>query len=82
MRTILDLPDELLRRAKDEAVLRARTVEDMIEEGLRLVLAAPYRERDRPSLEELMKEACGVVDSGAPDRACNPKYLNDFGREK
>ena len=29
-----------------------------------------------------MKEARGVVDSGVPDLASNPKHLKDFGRDK
>ena len=39
MRTTVDIPDELLRRAKSEAALRGRKLKDLVEEGLRLVLA-------------------------------------------
>jgi hypothetical protein len=35
----------------------------------------------RRSLFELMKDACGVVDSGVPDLATNKKYLDGFGRD-
>jgi predicted component of type VI protein secretion system len=82
MKTTVDLSDELFRRAKAAAALRGRKLKDMIEEGLRLVLETPHGERVRPSLEELMKEARGVVDSGVPDLATNPKHLKDFSRDR
>jgi len=41
MRTTVDIPDELLRRAKSEAALRGRKLKDLVEEGLRLVLEEP-----------------------------------------
>ena len=81
MKTTVELSDELFRRAKAEAALRGRKFKDLVEEGLRLVLQAPRGERARPSLEELMKPARGVVDSGVPDLASNPKHLKGFGRE-
>ncbi len=81
MKTTVELPDELFRRAKAEAALRGRRFKDLIEEGLRLVLQTPRKERARPSLEELMRSARGVVDSGVPDLASNPKHLKGFGRE-
>lgn len=34
-----------------------------------------------PSLYELMKDAIGIVDSGIPDLATNPKYMQDFGMD-
>ena len=38
MRTTVDIPDELFRRAKSEAALRGRKLKDLVEEGLRLVI--------------------------------------------
>ena len=38
MKTTIDVPDDLYRRAKAEAALRGRRVKDLVEEGLRLVL--------------------------------------------
>src|SRR5205823_11080420 len=38
MRTTVDIPDELFRRAKSEAALRGRKLKDLVEEGLRFVL--------------------------------------------
>jgi hypothetical protein len=81
MKTTMDLPDDLYRRAKAEAALSGRKLKDLVEEGLRLVLERPRRSRDRPNLAELMKNACGVVDSGVPDLASNPEHLTGFGRD-
>lgn len=81
MKTTVELPEELFRRAKAEAALRGRKLKDLVEEGLRLVLQKPRRARAAPSLERLMKPARGVVDSGVPDLASNPEHLEGFGRE-
>jgi hypothetical protein len=40
MRTTVDLPDDLYRRAKAEAALRGRKFGDLIEEALRRPLAS------------------------------------------
>ena len=90
MRTTVDIPDELFRRAKSEAALRGRRLKDLVEEGLRFVLEnekAPNTQEPKPlrqprpgSLHDLMKEWCGVFDEGPPDLSTNKKYLDDFGR--
>jgi predicted component of type VI protein secretion system len=81
MKTTVEVPDDLYRRAKAEAALRGRKLKDLVEEGLRLVLASPRTGRRPPSLAELMKGARGVVDSGIPDLASNPEHLAGFGRD-
>ncbi len=81
MKTTVELPDDLFRRAKAEAALRGRRFKDLVEEGLRQVLDAPAGARARPTLETLMKQARGVVDSALPDLASNPKHLKGFGRD-
>jgi hypothetical protein len=53
MKTTVEVPDDLCRHAKAEAALRGRTLKDLIEEGLRLVLEAPRKTPARPSLAEL-----------------------------
>jgi hypothetical protein len=78
MKTTVDVSDDLYRRAKSEAALRGRKLKDLVEEGLRLVLEIP-REPRRLSLAELMKSACGAVDSGITDLATNPEHLKTFG---
>ena len=81
MKTTVEVPDELYRRAKAAAALRGRKLKDLVEEGLRLVLDAPRKTRQKRSLAELMKDARGVVSSGVPDLASNPKHLARFGRD-
>ena len=51
MKTTIEMPDDLYRAAKAEAALRGRKLKDLIEEGLRLVLASS-RQHPRPN------EAC------------------------
>lgn len=81
MKTTVELPGELIRRAKAEAALRGRKFNDLVEEGLRLVLATPRRGKaSARSLDEPMASGRGVVDSGVPDLASNPRHLKGFGR--
>ena len=80
MKTTVELPDDLYRRAKSEAALRGHKFKDLVEEGLRLVLASQPGPPKKPSLAQLMKGACGVVDSGISDLASNPEHLAGFGR--
>jgi hypothetical protein len=80
MKTTVELPDDLYRRAKAEAALRGRKFRELLEEGLRLALEAPRKTRRRSSLTELMKRARGLIDSGIPDLASNRKHLAGFGR--
>jgi hypothetical protein len=80
MKTTVEVPDELYRRAKAEAALRGRKLRDLIEEGLRLALEASPRTRRPPSLAGLTKRARGMIDSGVADLASSPKHLAGFGR--
>src|SRR5207248_2638709 len=34
----------------------------------------------KPSLHDLMKDGCGMVDSGIPDLATNKKHMRGYGR--
>ncbi len=81
MKTTVEVPDDLYRRAKIEAARRGTRLKDLIEQGLRLALKAPRGPRRPPSLAALMKHARGAVDSGIPDLASNPDHLADFGRD-
>jgi hypothetical protein len=78
MKTTVEVPDELYRKAKAEAALRGRKLRDLVEEGLRLVLETPRKTR-RPSLAGLTKRARGIIDSGVSDLASSPKHLAGFG---
>jgi hypothetical protein len=80
MKTTIEMQDDLYRRAKAEAALRGKRLKDMIEEGLRLVLASSEHRRPA-SLARLMKRARGIVDSGISDLGSNPKHLASFGRD-
>ena len=79
MKTTIEVPDELYRRAKAEAALSGRKLKDLIEEGLRLALAKAPKSR-RTRLSALMKGARGIVESGVPDLGSNPKRLKGFCR--
>jgi hypothetical protein len=81
MKTTVEVPDELYRRAKAEAALRGRKLKDLIEEGLRLALESPGKTRRNPSLTGLMKRARGVIDSGVTDLGSNPGHLKGLGRD-
>ena len=80
MKTTIEVPDELYRRAKAAAALRGRKLKDLVEEGLRIVVEGPGKGRRPRSLAELMKGARGVIDSGVPDLASNPRHMAGFGR--
>jgi hypothetical protein len=47
MRTTIDIPDELYRQVKSQAALKGVQVRDLIEEGLRCVLATSVDEASR-----------------------------------
>ncbi len=79
MKITVELPDGLYRRAKVEAALRGCKLEDLIVQGLRIVLEAPRKTRS--SLTDLMRRAYGVVDSEISDLASNPEHLRGFGRD-
>ena len=81
MKTTVEVPDDLYRRAKAEAALRGRKLKDLVEEGLRLVLQGGHKARHEASLAERMKRARGAINSGIPDLGSNPKHLADFGRD-
>lgn len=85
MRTTVDLPDELFRRAKAEAAMRGRKFKDLIEDGLRLILAAPPAgdeppPKKKPSMHDLAKDLIFEGVDSPPDLSTNPKYFDDFGR--
>jgi hypothetical protein len=88
MRTTIDLPDALFRRAKSEAALRGQKLKDLIEEGLRAVVdKTPPPEGPEPAAKpkkvtahDLLKDLCGIIEDGPEDLSTNPKYFEDFGR--
>lgn len=86
MKTTIELPEELYRRAKAVAALRGTRLKDLVAEGLRRVIASPEPEGSQPqeggpSVHDLMKACCGIVDSGVEDLATNPEHMKAFGRD-
>jgi hypothetical protein len=81
MKTTVELPDPLYRRAKAEAALRGLKLKDLVEQGLRRVLDAPADTTRPPNLAGLMQQALGVIESGVPDLGSNPGHLQHFGRD-
>jgi hypothetical protein len=81
MKTTVEIPDELYRRAESAAALSGRKLRDLVEEGLWLVLNAPRKTRRRPNLAMLARRARGMIDSGVSDLASNPEHLAGFGRD-
>ena len=79
MKTTIEVPDELYRRAKALAAIRGRKIKDLVEEGLRLVVEDPRQQKGRRGLLQLMKRARGVVDSGISDLGSNLRHLEGFG---
>jgi hypothetical protein len=84
MRTTVDIPDELLRHAKSEAALRGRKLKDLVEEGLRLVLAVPPSGGEpppkKPTAHDLLKDLIFEDADSPADLSTNPKYFDEFGR--
>lgn len=79
MRTTVELPDDLLQRARIEAARRGLALKDLIQDGLRQVLASasapPCDDAGEPrSLFALMEDGAGIVDSGVPDLGSNPEH--------
>jgi len=88
MRTTVDIPEDLLRRAKSEAALRGRKLKDLIEQGLRMVLATPpaggapppSAPPKKPTAHDVLKDLIFEDVDCPSDLASNPKYLDGFGR--
>lgn len=83
MRTTIDIPDEPFRRAKSEAALRGRKLKDLVEEGLRLVLAAPVASvtpAKKVTAHDLLKDLIYEDGDGPDDLSTNKKDFDDFGR--
>ena len=81
MKTTIEVPDDLYRRAKAEAGLSGRKLKDLVEEGLRRVLEASGEAKPKPTLAELMARARGVVDLRIADLGSNPRHLKGFGSD-
>ena len=41
---------------------------------------APRRTLPKPNMHDLMKDGCGIVDTGIPDLSTNKKHMRGYGR--
>jgi hypothetical protein len=84
MKTTLDIPNALYRKAKIKAATEGRKLKDLVADGLTLVVESTTpvtAAKEAPSAYETLKDARGCVDSGVSDLASNPKHMKGFGRE-
>ena len=84
MKTTVDLPEDLLRRAKSSAALQGRKLRELVQEGLERVLnesAPPTGLVPGPSAFDLMQDGFGIVSTGIGDLSSNPRHLESFGHE-
>jgi hypothetical protein len=81
MKTIIRLPDLLYRQAKAEVALHGRKLQDLVEEGLRLVLRPSLHATCLSDLSGLMKQGLGVIESGILDLGSNAEHLKGFGSD-
>jgi len=75
MKITAEISDDPYRRAKSEAALRGRKLNDLAEEGLRLVLETRRATCKRRGLAAPDETAFGIIDSGVTDLASNPEDL-------
>ena len=76
-RTTIRLPEELLLRAKEKAVAEGRTLTSLIEEGLRVVLAARPEAHHKERVLPRISKARGGPRPGI-DLAKTSELLVDF----
>lgn len=82
MKTTVDLPDDLLRRAKAKAALQGKKLRELLQDGLERVVnedEVPAGRIPQPSAFDLMQDGCGIVRSGVGDLSSNPEHLEGFG---
>ena len=81
MKITIELPDDLYQRAEAEAALRGCKLDNLIQEGLHLVVGNARKAATQANLAELMEKACGIISSDIPDLGSNPDHLQNLGRK-
>jgi hypothetical protein len=84
VKTTVDLPDDLLRRAKAKAAMEGKKLRELLQEGLERVLHESEADAVRgpqPSAFDRVQDGCGIVSSGVGDLSSNPRHLDRFGDE-
>ncbi|MEI9998424.1 MAG: CopG family transcriptional regulator [Verrucomicrobiota bacterium] len=61
--------------AEKKRISKSAYIRSLLEEGLK-------REKVKPSLYDLMKDAIGCIDSGVTDKSTNPKYMKGYGASR
>lgn len=84
MKATFDLPEDLYRRVKAKSALQGRPVRDVVVElfGAWVTSRGPRRaKKDKfVSAYDMMRPYIGVVNSGIPDLASNPRHMDGFGK--
>ena len=82
MKAIIEIPDELYRKVKAKSALEGQPVREVTIAFFRSwVNKQPAAPEPGSSAYELMKDGCGIVDSGIGDLATNPDHMEGFGRD-
>ena len=82
MKATIEIPDELYRKVKAKSALEGRPVREVAIALFRSwVNEQPAAPGPGSSTYELMKDGCGIVDSGIGDLATNPDHMEGFGRD-
>jgi len=82
MKATIDVPDELYRQVKAKSALQGKAIREVT-----VALYQRWLEQDlepsKPpaSAYEMMKEYCGMFDSGIDDLGSNPNHLEGFGSD-
>jgi hypothetical protein len=80
MKATIDLPEDVLRRAKAEAALQGRKLRELVLEGILRVLEEPEPvQKERANPKKRFMDGCGIVNSGVGDLSSNPKHLEGLG---
>lgn len=82
MKTTLEIPADTYRQIKITAAMEGRKIGDLVTEGLNWVVRtrASAGRTESTTAFDLMRGACGCVESGVRDLATNPKHMEGFGR--
>ena len=83
MKATIDIPEALYRRVKSKSALEGRKIRDVTIELYERWLSesSDADEQPGPSAGELLRDVCGMFDSGVGDLSTNPKYMEGFGRD-
>ena len=77
----IKLPEELKRKLESRARLNGKSCSALVRESLEKDLSATKERRGKkPSLLDRIRDIAGKGDSGIPDLATNPKYMEGYGK--